>query len=135
MNRPETRHAAPRSHPSELTSTAAAETGVPMFVAPTQTSLNAAHLFFFLARPRNFDGERSVGDMAGSGHVSVKIRHSQLTLQSCPLTERTWQCVRGGLLPALCRARTSNGYLLSPITIRDSLFPSPRVSSSEDAVD
>ena len=47
MNFPESRRAAPGSHTPELTSTGAAEDIVPMFVAATQTRLNAAHLFFF----------------------------------------------------------------------------------------
>jgi len=46
MNSPETRRAAPRSHTPELTPTGATDDVVPMFVAHTQTSLNAAHFFF-----------------------------------------------------------------------------------------
>lgn len=51
---PETRRAAPSSHTPELTSTGAAEDVVPMSVAPTQISLNAALLVFFLPGPEVF---------------------------------------------------------------------------------
>lgn len=106
----------------------------PMFASHAQTYLNATHFFFFLVRPISLHRESSLRLMAGPRHLSIKILHSQMTVQSYPLTEHTWQGVRVGCPWVLCQAGNINVIYFS-ITLPDSLFPSPCVSSSEDAVE
>lgn len=78
-------------------------------VCSPYTNISECSTFgFFLARPRSLHVEKSMKVMAGSEHLSIKIPCSQLTPQSYPLTEHTWQGVWVGSLWVLCRARTIN---------------------------